>query len=669
MDLPAALARARQYIAAAGLRETPLTAANFLDFAETTKEAIARLPKGVREHQETRELALILRRLHDDFALEVERDPLGILYQPQHAVAAAFHASRAKTRYLCTGNRCSKTTMSIAEVYWHLTGQHRLRPTPALPVQGLVVGLNYSQYATTVFEPKYVLGEPGNALSPAFPQNGKWFHYYDDRKHVLVIACPACAAAGHPRSCVHPKSRLILFSDETDPRVMSGGQYGIAHLDEEIGVGFYDESRERIKTVRDSCIIVSLTPLRGEAFWTETRLTPIANRRDLIPETNIPVVERFTIDQFSAGLVAHAEILASLASMSEADSTARIFGIPATSSEHAVFDLTVLRVMGQEIAEPARGALVIDLESVDPAAIDMTREEVAIASEKDLLGSLGEAAKLSFAPLESGFLRLWEKPDPFGQYVIGADVAFGLTGRDASVASVLRLRPMGLDLRFQLVAQLYGWLDPVLYATELLKLGIFFGPAVSLAIERNGPGEVVIKTLKDLGCWFLFRDLNSQTAFREGLEQSFGIDTNIRTKSIIVSLLQSLFVLNRAGQEAISIPCAETLRELRAYVQKPTESGRTWRFEADGTEHDDRVMSLALGVYAAKTGNIYDFDRDRQLAREIARRAKGEALDEHSREFWADVHEEREAKEKQARTEIREFQLEVEDGGSGWTPL
>ena len=641
----------------AGVKIGRIEEANFLDWAERVRDSVLALPPETRDHPAVTQLALGLRHLRDEFDTLVAADPM-ILYRPQHAVAMAFHRSTAKTRFLRFANRSSKTTAANAEVYYHLTGYHPYRPIPMFPTQAAVVGLNYSQYAPQVFEAKWLEGEAGNALSPIFPENGKWFHRYDQVRRILELGCKDCAEQGQSKSCSHTHPRMILFSDENGAEPMSGSQYGIVHLDEEVSEDFDSESAERVKTVPNSCRVVSLTPLAGEAFWTEQKLTRSALAHETYPDGR-PVVELFTIDQFSAGLVDHDEIRAGMKSLNAAEIDARIFGIPATNSAFAVFDLPVLREMQKDLKPGQPGVAVINRKRTFE---NWGQELPRSSADADILGQAGEKVVIDFRLQQDGLVKIWEPPRALGQYIIGGDVAEGLTGRDLSTAVVLRMFPVGLDIHFKMVAKLAGWMDPILYAEEVFKLGLFYHPCY-VNMEQNGPGLTAIKHMKDLGCWFLFRDQNSPAAFQDDFTSLFGTSTNTRSKSVIISLLQSVFKLNKLGKQAMEIPDTDTLAELRAYVQKPTDTGKSLKFGADGNAHDDHVMALALAVYAAKTSPLYDFDLEKRTREGLAE--KGDTRSFETKKLWEDLRRERQERVDHDRELEREFAAGEE--GDGWT--
>jgi hypothetical protein len=248
---------------------------------------------------------------------------------------------------------------------------------------------------------------------------------------------------------------------------------------------------------------------------------------------------------------------------------------------------------------------------------------------------------------------VFHKPSGVDQYVIGADVAEGLVHGDASCASVLRMKPSGLDLRYRLEAQYHARIDSELYAYELFKLALLYYPS-TLVIERNSIGAAVIKTLKDLGCWMLFHDFSRLEKVLDSMDASYGVSTNRATKGVIVSALQGVIKLCRVGVPAITIEDELTLEELENYVQQPTETGRSFRFEGEGGAPDDRPMSIALALYATKTFPVYDFDLQQKLEAAAKATKTQSQQSEETRSFWKTVHEEQ-RKRLEAEQEQEQF--------------
>lgn len=588
---------ARAVLEAVGIKDDPMLRSNFLDFAEIVKASVGLLtPKQVEAFPRFREFSESFRRLRDNFADEVAADPM-CRYKPAHQVALDFHKSLALYRYFFGGNRISKTVSGDAEDYWTVTGQHPFRPRSPSPAAVFIIGTNFTQYAANVFEKKFIQGEPGNPLSPVFPVGGRWLYSYDKQRHIIYLACRECAMAGKASSCPHPKSTITLFSDTAGAGVLAGGQYALGHFDEQVREEFFVEAKQRIKTVPNSGLIITETPLFGESWWTYTQLYTIGSgppAQNVVPGTTQPLISLHTIDQFSAGLVAPEKIAADMQTMSENQIEARIYGKHVADNKMAVFDLAVLHEMRKELKEPTCGALTTTKKLADAIRDEAPRPDRRLT--------------LRFTPLETGNLYLYERPRASGVYIIGADVAQGLTKNDASAAHVLKVTMKGSEISFQQVAVYHGWVNSLTYAEELWKLGHWYNDAV-LVVESNGPGDAVIQRLKELGCWFLFRDVADPASALYSIDARFGIDTNIRTKGLMISMLQAAIASWRLGRRRVVIPHKKTIVELETYIQEPTPQGLNFRFHAAGASHDDLVMALALAVYVGTTYPVFDLAR------------------------------------------------------------
>jgi hypothetical protein len=662
MRLPEWTLRAKALVEAAGLQDQVLTVENFLDYADRLRDIIFDLPKKEQDDPTLRDFAMTLRRLRDDFEDEVSGDPMCV-YKPKHSVARAFHQSQARIRYYFGAYRTAKTTSGMAEVYWTVTGQHPYRPQVPQPAQVAIVGVDYAHYAPMVFEKKYIKGEGANTLSPVFPEGGKWLYRYDDRKKIIEIACNECAEAGKAGACVHLKRTIILFSDEGDAEAMQGAQYAGIQLDEQIDEEYYTIGRDRIKTVPNSWLIATETPKRGKAFWTQRRLVPLAKSGEVIPETDIPICETFQIDQFQAGLVPHNEIVASMADMPDSQIRVRIFGEPMVSLESMIFDPDVLEAMRKrDVKKPTRGELYLEVdvgEEEKILSVDYTEK-----TQRQLLEQASGDTTCAFSRMTNGNLRVWQEPMEYTQYIIGADVAHGLTNRDASCADVLRLEPLGDIIQMEQVAQYHGWVNPMLYAEELFKLGLYYSRPPEyypwLVVERNGPGLEVIQCLIDMGCWFIFQDITSGAQVKFQLQSRYGVGTTIASKPVLISVLQGVVRAYKHGTQALVVHSEETIDEMESYIQEETEKGNV-RFLAE-SGHDDRVMSLAVGAYGVRSFPIFDWERHGIWQSQL-RREEDTPDDTRAKRFWRAIHKEREILEQQRREAEAELEMEMDSYG------
>lgn len=549
------------------------------------KETLAEKPR--KELSRLRPFLEALDTLESDFARTVERDPM-LLYLPAHEVALAFHTSGALVRYFRGGNRTSKTQSGYAEHYFVATGQHKWRQFLAPPTASFIIGVNFSKYAPKVFDAKFVKGEADNPLSPMFPEGGKWFNRYDDRKHVIYIACPECAVNGRAGTCKHLRSTITLFSDMEGIDVLMGGQYNLGHFDEHISEEFYDESIQRLQTVRHSSLIVTGTPLHGENAWEHQKLTSIfdaGSEANRVVGTEIPFVSLHTIDQYAAGLIPKEKIDTWRKSADPLDVQSRVFGIPSPLAKRSVFDRFILHEMRAHIRAPMMHRIDSGfLTSADPVRPD-----------------------------RDGQLAVWDLPEPGGKYIIGCDVAVGLTNRDFSCASVVKCPEL------KLVAQLHGWIDPVEYAWKLNALGLFYNKGY-LAVERNGPGSGTVLTLRQLGYENLFREVTDIAQTQFVADAIYGIDTNIRSKAYMVAFLKKA-----VAERSITIPSGPTLKEMGAFGQETLGSGENVRLRGEGGSHDDRVMSLVFAIYVALAYSLFDFTKEKR---------KDSSLSEDDQRTW-----------------------------------
>jgi len=625
------LQRCARILTDAQIVADPLTTANFLDYADLVRDVILAWPEKQRATNDVKDFAKALRQLRDSYGDEIASDPMAA-YLPAHDIALDFHKSTAFIRYFRGGNRISKTESARADNYQVVTNQMTYRPAPPLPASIFIVGVNYKDYAPEVFEKKYIHGEPGNPLTPAFPVGGKWLYKYDEKKKIVYIACEECANKGNAGSCHHEHSTIHLFSDAA-PRgheAIAGGQYSQGQFDEHVQQRFLTEALKRLETVPMSSFMITGTPLQGKGAWEHQRITRLIEERpqeNFLPGTERKYASIHTIDQFSAGLADPALIEGSMKIMSPAEAEARVWGRPAAFSETSVFDQWELSEMYEDVEAPNKGFIVFDVDKENTK------------SEEDLLVASSDKTKFIFVPDESSLLSVWEPPRPHHQYILGADVAQGLRDGDASCCEVLSLTRQGTEINFEQVAEYHGWINPENYADDLMKLAIWYNCA-PLVVERRGPGDRSIQRLKQLGYWNLFQDLSDPATAQFSPDSLLGIDTNVKSKGIIISALQQAIKDRRTGKRTIIVRNYSTIEELGHYGQELTSTGLSYRFRGQGGSHDDRVMGLALSVYAVKAyPEIYCLDTEVKKRNNQTQLPKP-ALNAQETEFWEKLQKE-----------------------------
>lgn len=175
-----------------------------------------------------------------------------------------------------------------------------------------------------------------------------------------------------------------------------------------------------------------------------------------------------------------------------------------------------------------------------------------------------------------GELTTYRKIDPGEQYIIGADVAMGVSRGDYSVAQVL-------DSKKRQVATWRGRVHPDYFADVLRALGYFYNEA-RVIVENNGHG---ILTCTRLGKDYAYPNFYTEVQVDKITDKEtikLGFSTTARTKPLIIDQLRASL-----REDELEINDKTTLREMLTYIV--TDSGS---MEAEPGCFDDCVMSLAL---------------------------------------------------------------------------
>jgi hypothetical protein len=175
-----------------------------------------------------------------------------------------------------------------------------------------------------------------------------------------------------------------------------------------------------------------------------------------------------------------------------------------------------------------------------------------------------------------GELTTYRKHDPGEQYIIGADVAMGVSRGDYSVAQIL-------DSKKRQVATWRGRVHPDYFADVLRALGYFYNEA-RVIVENNGHG---ILTCTRLGKDYAYPNFYTEVQVDKITDKEtikLGFSTTARTKPLIIDQLRASI-----REDELEINDKTTLREMLTYIV--TDSGS---MEAEPGCFDDCVMSLAL---------------------------------------------------------------------------
>lgn len=195
-----------------------------------------------------------------------------------------------------------------------------------------------------------------------------------------------------------------------------------------------------------------------------------------------------------------------------------------------------------------------------------------------------ELEQIPFEPNESpddftykAPLKIWEKPKPYKEYVIGADVAEGLKGGDFSVATVVDISTM------EVVARWRGHCDPDKFGEILGALGTYYNYAL-IGVEVNNHGLTTVQKLRDTFYTNLYKRDRGYDEEWETPTVNLGWKTDMRTKRLMIDDLIKL-----VRERVIKDKDIVFINEAFSYVRD--ERGR---MNAEEGSHDDVVMSTAI---------------------------------------------------------------------------
>lgn len=186
--------------------------------------------------------------------------------------------------------------------------------------------------------------------------------------------------------------------------------------------------------------------------------------------------------------------------------------------------------------------------------------------------------KFRTVPVDGAPLKVWKQPQDAREYVIGADVAEGISG-DYSVATILDKDSL------ETVARWRGDAEPSEFGEILDQLGRYYNTAL-IACEINNHGLTTVQRLRDLHYSNLYRQEKGLDERFEEFTSRLGWRTDRRTKPLMVDALSEAITSGKIKDFDLTF-----IRECMSYVVD--ERGRT---NAQEGEHDDTVISTAIAL-------------------------------------------------------------------------
>jgi hypothetical protein len=223
-----------------------------------------------------------------------------------------------------------------------------------------------------------------------------------------------------------------------------------------------------------------------------------------------------------------------------------------------------------------------------------------------------------FRENESGWVEIFEKPEPKVSYVIGSDISEGIEiegvvkekqKTDLSTAEVFKQ----VGDKYIQVAKIVCRLNPKLFAEELYRLAIYYNYAF-LCVERNKDGLGVLLDLKDTYKYknlYYQEDYNPDTQVRQ---KKLGWTTGKITKPVLLRTADDLI-----RKEQTVFRSERTISEFMTMVSNNGKVG------AESGCHDDEAMASMIAFEcfskAPKTAiksnnNLDDYRRKKAKDRE-----------------------------------------------------
>lgn len=226
-----------------------------------------------------------------------------------------------------------------------------------------------------------------------------------------------------------------------------------------------------------------------------------------------------------------------------------------------VFNQDKLDLMSQHTCSGKRYSIVIP-PSVEGVAYDWT--QVKLVED------------------ERGELEIFNEYDPDREYCIGADVAEGLEGGDASAAYIIDAET-GED-----AAALYGQMDLDIYAKQLDYIGREYGDAL-LGVEVNNVGHAVVNVLLNTTYYPNLYHHDSYNVESGSNETKPGWPTTTVTRPILVeSLVEGI----REG--AWKVNDANLIGEMKTFIKNRAGKPQAMGKGTAGGCKDDRVLGYGI---------------------------------------------------------------------------
>lgn len=278
----------------------------------------------------------------------------------------------------------------------------------------------------------------------------------------------------------------------------------------------------------------------------------------------------------------------------------RLTGGYADFAGESVFDQPSLDRQMPSLSDGTQGSLHLidasEAQLVLPKEFEHTDTEKVLKRRLAGTGGTRYAQWVAEGVIEGGRMTVWEPPDMRATYVMGADFAAGLTGRDYDACVIMKKREDGI---VEQVAELRGWWGDGMFAELLYLAGSWYYNAF-LVGERQF-GLPALRRLYDEWKYpFIYRGRNEAVRARKPSEL---LGHHRSSGDTIIPNLRNALV-----KDHIIIRSPDLMTELRQYqfrarssmVDMETATSDQLTTGAPAGLNDDLVLALAYAWHAAR---------------------------------------------------------------------
>lgn len=291
-------------------------------------------------------------------------------------------------------------------------------------------------------------------------------------------------------------SRLFLLSADSNWTAIQGIEIDAVYFDEHPGRSFWNEMLFRRRGKHKARYMVAATMTQGMTWFVREVIQPWEawqreqgrsdeDARFHQDHATTFVWNRGGIEDNPAMGGDDVEHYQSITTVSEKESLVRVGGGYADFTGEAVFNLDALHRMEQVWKTDGENGNIVFVPDQDERVMERLIQARRGEQVSHRFAGIRDPSLFEWVPempVDRGRITLYEHPEPDTDYVIGADFAAGLLGKDYDAAMVGRIE----DGRVVQVAEALGHWGDVFFAEILYKLGVFYNEAFIVGERQFG---------------------------------------------------------------------------------------------------------------------------------------------------------------------------------------